>query len=150
FHLDDTRASKITVRQMLTHSSGMPDVEDYEWNHPQTDDGALERYVRSLSTKKLKLFFDPGAEYAYSNIAYEILGDLIAKVSGVTFEDYVETNILRPLGMKSSTLLLTKTNPSWLAQGYTHPRGGDYSTIKPVAAYPYNRAHGPSGDLMSN
>jgi CubicO group peptidase (beta-lactamase class C family) len=150
FQIDDPRAAKITVRQMLTHSSGMPDVVDYEWNRPQADDAALERYVRSLSTRKLKLLFDPGHRFAYSNMAYEVLGDLIAKVSGVTFEAYVDANILRRLGMTSSTLLLTKADWSLLAQGYTHPRGGDYASIKPVAAYPFNRAHSPSSDLMSN
>lgn len=150
FRLEDGRAAKITVRQMLTHSSGMPDVEDYEWNHPQTDDGALERYVRSLANRKLKLLFDPGTHFAYSNMAYEVLGDLIAKVSGVSFEEYVKMNILRPLGMTASTLLLSEANPALLAQGYTRSRGGDYSSIKPVAAYPFNRAHSPSSDLMSN
>ncbi len=150
FRIDDPRAAKITVRQMLTHSSGMPDVEDYEWNRPQTDDGALERYVRSLATMKLKLLFEPGTRFAYSNMAYEVLGDLIAKVSGVTFEEYVAAHILNQLGMTSSTLLLSKANPSLLAQGYTHPRGGDAATIKPVTAYPFNRAHSPSSDLMSN
>ena len=150
FRIDDVRAAQITVRQMLTHSSGMPDVDDYEWSHPQTDDGALERYVRSLAGRKLKLLFDPGTHFAYSNMAYEVLGDLIAKVSGVTFEDYVEANILRSLGMTSSTLLLSKASPTLLALGYTHPRGGDYASIKPVPAYPFNRAHSPSSDLMSN
>jgi CubicO group peptidase (beta-lactamase class C family) len=150
FHIDDPRGAKITVRQMLTHSSGMPDVEDYEWKNPQTDDAALERYVRSLSTRKLKLLFDPGTHFSYSNMAYEVLGDLIAKVSGMTFEDYIDANILRPLGMSSSTLLLTKASAALLAQGYTRPRGGDYVSIKQVPAYPFNRAHGPSSDLMSN
>ena len=47
FRLADDRYKQITVRQMLSHISGMPDVQDYEWNKPQYDDGALERYVRS-------------------------------------------------------------------------------------------------------
>lgn len=150
FRIDDKRAAAITVRQMLTHTSGMPDVDDYEWNHPQTDDAALERYVRSLSTRRLTLLFDPGAHFAYSNMAYEVLGDLVSKVSGATFESYVAINILRPLGMTSSTLLLTEANPALLAAGYTHPRGGDYASIKPVRAYPFNRIHSPSSDLMSS
>lgn len=150
FRIDDPRYTRITVRQMLSHSSGMPDVEDYEWNKPQNDDGALERYVRSLSSMKLKLLFDPGTGFSYSNMAYEVLGDLIAKVSGKSFEDYVEANILRPLGMNTSALLLSQADPKLLAQGYTRPRGGDYASLKQVAAYPFNRMHSPSSDLMSN
>ena len=51
----------------------MPDVKDYFWNKPEYDDGALERYVRSLADKKLR--FDPGTKFAYSNMTYEVLGD---------------------------------------------------------------------------
>ena len=150
FRIDDPRYKSITVRQMLTHSSGMPDVEDYQWNKPQYDDGALERYVRSLGDQKLKLLFDPGSGMAYSNMAYEVLGDLVAKVSGETFEDYVEEHILKPLKMSSSTLLIKKANPALLADGYMRKRGGDYASLRHVNAYPYNRIHTPSSDLMSS
>src|SRR5215469_6811826 len=80
FRVADDRYQTITVRQMVTHTSGMPDVQDYEWDKPQYDDGALERYVRSLSNQKL--IFAPGTDFRYSNMAFEVLGDLIAKVSG--------------------------------------------------------------------
>jgi CubicO group peptidase (beta-lactamase class C family) len=112
FRLNDERYAKITVRQMLSHLSGMPDVRDYEWDKPQYDDGALERYVRSLTNQSL--IAAPGANFRYSNMAYEVLGDLIAKVSGMSFEDYVRKNILEPLGMKSSTLLVKQADPALL------------------------------------
>ena len=53
FELDDVRYRRITIRQMLNHTSGMPDVKDYEWHDPQYDDGAAERYVRSLTKERL-------------------------------------------------------------------------------------------------
>jgi len=104
FRLKDEQYKTITVRQMLGHISGMPDVQDYEWDKPQYDDGALERYVRSITDKSL--IAEPGTKFAYSNMAFEVLGDLIAKVSGETFEGYVQKHILEPLGMNSSTLLV--------------------------------------------
>ena len=70
----------------------MPDVEDYEWERPEDDEGALGRYARSLANEKLR--FAPGEKFAYSNMAYEVLGEVIAKVSGRSFEDYVAENIL--------------------------------------------------------
>jgi CubicO group peptidase (beta-lactamase class C family) len=145
FQLRDVRAAAITVRQMLTHTSGMPDVSGYEWNKPQYDDGALERYVRSLSDRKL--LWDPGTKFAYSNMAYEVLGDLVAKVSGQSFEDYVEAHILQPLAMISSTLLLRKADADKLAAGHTK---GTLGSMKAVKHYPYNRAHTPSSNLHSN
>ena len=110
FRLADDRYSQITVRQMVTHTSGMPDVDDYEWDKPQYDDGALERYVRSLTNQKL--LFAPGERVQYSNMAFEILGDVVAKASGESFDDYVQRHILAPLQMTDSTVLLKQTNPT--------------------------------------
>ena len=145
FQLKDPRFRSIKVREMLTHTSGMPDVDDYHWDKPQYDDGALERYVRSLRGEKLR--WDPGSKFAYSNMAYEVLGDLVAKVSGVSFEDYVEAHILKPLGMTSSTLLFQKADPASLATGYAKNKAG---ALVAVPHYPYNREHTPSSNLHSN
>src|SRR5262245_4937625 len=116
FRMADARYVGITVRQMVTHTSGMPDVADYEWDKPQYDDGALERYVRSLTPFRLE--FPPGARFKYSNMAFEILGDVVAKRSGETFDDYVQRHILTPLGMKDSTLLVRQADPALLAWGH--------------------------------
>jgi len=150
FRLDDPRYQSITIRQLLNHTSGMPDVKDYEWNKPQDDEAALERYIRSL--KGEKLLWNPGSRFAYSNIGFEILGDVIAKVSGMSFDDYIERRILNPVGMSSSTLLLKRADPKRIANGYTQSRSvkqGD-SPLVAVAAYPYNRPHNPSSGLLSS
>jgi CubicO group peptidase (beta-lactamase class C family) len=127
FRLKDLRYKEITVRQMVTHTSGMPDVMNYYWDKPEYDDGALERYVRSLGDKTLR--WAPGKEFRYSNMAFEVLGDLVAKISGKSFDDYVAENILKPVGMKSSTLLYKSAEPAKLAGGHTLTRG----TVVPVA-----------------
>lgn len=145
FRLNDERYAMVTVRQMLSHLSGMPDVRDYEWDKPQYDDGALERYVRSLTNQSL--IAAPGTIFRYSNMAYEVLGDLIAKVSGMTFEDYVKKNILEPLEMKSSTLLVKQANPLLLTS--PHVLDGSYETVV-SKVFPYNRMHSPSSTLYSN
>src|SRR5262249_41860482 len=102
------------------------------------------RYVRSLTGKSLR--WEPGKKFAYSNMAFEVLGDLVAKVAGKSFEDYAEAEILKPVGMTSSTLLYKKANPALLADGHTLVAG----KAKPIAHYPYNRAHTPSSNLHSN
>jgi CubicO group peptidase (beta-lactamase class C family) len=145
FRLADDRYPTITVRQMVTHTSGMPDVEDYEWDKPQYDDGALERYVRSVSNQKL--LFAPGTDFRYSNMAFEVLGDLISKVSGESFDDYVQQQILTPLKMKDSTLLIKKTSPGLMTWGHERDLSGH---VFPSKVYPYNRMHSPSSNLHSN
>jgi CubicO group peptidase (beta-lactamase class C family) len=145
FRMADERYERITVRQMVTHTSGMPDVDDYEWDTPQYDDGALERYVRSLRT--LELEFAPGEQFKYSNMAFEVLGDVVAKISGETFDDYVQRRILAPLRMNDSTLLLRRADPALLAWGHELDENG---RPLPSRIYPYNRMHTPSSNLHSN
>jgi len=143
FQLADERYKEITIRQMLQHTSGMPDVEDYEWDRPQLDEGAAERYVRSLSGEAL--IGPPGAQWRYSNMAFDTLGDVIAKVSGQSFEEYEKTHILDPLGMKESTFSYPDTRAELRTTGHVW----DLSP-KVSAVYPYNRRHAPSSTLNSS
>ena len=143
FQLDDERAREITIRQMLSHTSGMPDVQDYGWEKPEADEGALERYVKSLADRKLIL--PPGKMFAYSNMAYEVLGDVVSKVSGMTFEAYVRKYILEPLEMKSSTLLKEETDEGLR----TTPHVGRAEAVV-SDVYPYHRAHAPSSTMHSS
>ena len=142
--MDDERYRDIKIRQMLSHTSGIPDTTNYHWDKPEYDDGALERFVRSTADQKL--VFAPGEKFAYSNTAYEILGDVIAKVSGESFEDYVQHHILTPLGMKDSTLLVREANPQLL----TSPHVEENGKLVVSKIFPYNRAHAPSSTLYSN
>jgi len=142
FTLADERYREITIRQMLSHSSGMPDVQDYGWDHPEYDEGALERYARSLTDQSL--LFDPGQNFRYSNMAFNVLGDVICKVSGQPFSDYVKAHILNPLGMRNSTFLF-EMPPELVASPHIQ---GLTPVVSPI--YPYHRAHGPSSTLHSN
>jgi len=141
FKLDDDRYIQITIQQILSHVSGMPDVMDYHWDQPEYDDQALERYVRSLADQKM--LFPPGDEFSYSNMAFEVLGDVIAKVSGQSFEEYMGENILTPLEMDNSTFLKKEVPPE--LETSPHYISGSISEV-----YPYHRAHAPSSTLHSN
>jgi CubicO group peptidase (beta-lactamase class C family) len=101
--------------------------------------------VRSLSDQHL--IADPGQRFAYSNTAYEVLGDVIAHVSQTTFEDYVQRCILEPLGMTHSTLTVADAEQSLVARGHT--LGPDGEVIE-REVYPYNRAHAPSSTLVAS
>ncbi len=155
FEMKDQRYRDITIRQLLSHTSGMPDVEDYHWDKPETDEGALERYIRSREVRDPSLLWAPQeGRFSYSNIGYEILGVVISAVSGIPFEEYVRVNIFEPLGMRDSTLLSFE-------RGIYADKGPDDNLCTPhekdreknivrSAYFPYNRAHGPSSTLTSN
>ncbi|MEM1002397.1 MAG: serine hydrolase [Bacteroidota bacterium] len=145
FTMADDRYKDITIKQMLSHTSGIPNTGDYEWDKPQYDDGAAERYARSH--KDLKLDFTPGSEFNYSNPAFDILCDVIAKVSGMSFEDYMKKHIFEPVGMKNSTFFKPDV-PKELA---TNPHVfGDSLHTEVSEIYPYNRRHAGSSTLHSN
>ncbi len=143
FQLADERYEKITIRQMLNHTSGMPDVEDYEWDKPQLDDGAAERFVRSLTGETM--IGSPGETWRYSNMAFDTLGDVIAKVSGQSFEEYEKSHILDPLGMKESTFFYPDSRVELRTTGHVWDLDPKVSAV-----YPYNRRHAPSSTLNSS
>lgn len=142
FRLDDDAYKSITIKQMLNHTSGMPDVDDYEWSKGISDEGAAERFVRSLVEEKL--IGVPGKEYHYSNMAYDVMADLIAKVSGMSFEVYIKANILDSLEMNESSFFYPEIEDSLR----TSPHIGSPASVSPI--YPYNRMHAPSSTLNSN
>jgi CubicO group peptidase (beta-lactamase class C family) len=143
FRLADGRAGEVTARHLLTHTSGLPDVADYGWHDPQLGDDALSVFAGSLSDWRLQS--EPGTAYAYSNAGYELLGLLLSRVTGTTFEDAMRDQVLGPLGMERSTFLRAEV-PADLAAA---PHVG-MPLVVPDDAYPYTRRHAPSSSLHSN
>lgn len=146
FRMKDGRYRQITIRQLLTHTSGIPFIEENPFElKPEYDAGALERHVRALSG--FELSFAPGEKTEYSNYGYDVLGDIIAKVAGETYEDYVKQNVLQPLGMKSSTLLVREVPAKSLLTPHFSDEAGKVAVTD---KFPYTRAFAPSADLYSN
>ncbi|MEM7029559.1 MAG: serine hydrolase domain-containing protein [Chloroflexota bacterium] len=99
---------EITIRQVLNHSSGLPNnLPDVAfWIHPEDvppyDQTAfLEEKFDKFST----LIFEPGDHAAYTNFGYSVLGSVIESVSGMGYEDYVRSHILTPLQMDSTDFI---------------------------------------------
>lgn len=92
----DSSNVDITVRNLLEQKSGFTNSEkDYP---SATADMTLDEWAESISGKELKSM--PGTEYSYSNVNYNLLGLIIEKVTGRTYSDYMEEEILMPLGLK--------------------------------------------------
>jgi CubicO group peptidase (beta-lactamase class C family) len=118
-------------------------ISDYQ--SPEYDEGSLERHVRDLA--QIKLGSAPGQVSSYSDLGYEILGDVIAKVSGQSFEAYTQEHIFAPLGMPHTSFLVRDIPPELLAA--PHIRQAD-SKIVVNSFFPYSREHAPSSHLFSN
>jgi hypothetical protein len=92
---------KITVFNLLTHTSGIPsftDFKDYADTEPFATTPA--KLVARFCDKPLD--FEPGTKWSYSNSGYVLLGYLIERITGGTYADFVQKNLFDPLGMKDS------------------------------------------------
>lgn len=99
---NDPQRAKVTVRMLLTHTSGEP--EDVRLNDPWGLDGAdkPEGIRRALTTP---LESHPGEFFSYADINFILLGALIEKVTGEPEDVYVQQNVFRPLGMEETRYL---------------------------------------------
>lgn len=90
-------ATPITIRHLLTHTSGLIDYEDVI---PASMTRELhDQDVLALLERESKLYFEPGASYRYSNTGYALLALIVEKSSGVTFASFLKTRIFEPLEM---------------------------------------------------
>jgi CubicO group peptidase (beta-lactamase class C family) len=96
-----THGRKITLDHLLTHVSGIPSYAGLpEWLSRVREDMTVQQLIDRFKDRPLE--FDPGERFAYSNSGYILLGAVIEKVSGKSYEDFIEQEIFAPLGMKHS------------------------------------------------
>jgi len=107
-------APKVTVRHLLSHSEGFP--EDNPWGDQQL--AISNERLSAMMRAGIPFSNVPGVAYEYSNYGFMILGRIVSNVSGVPYADYVSANILKPLGMTSTTLEPASVPPDRLAHGY--------------------------------
>lgn len=146
FSMDDSRYGQMTVRHLMCHMSGLPDMDEDEYetflSAPEDDPDALRRYVADLRTQKLAAA--PGETFVYSNIGTNVLGHVVAVASGMPFEDYMRENILLPSGMRGSTFRFPDVDRARLAVPHILTPA---LSVRP--AYPYHRADAPASFLHS-
>ena len=109
-------ASEITIRQLLTHSAGFP--EDNPWGDRQL--AASDEELIALYKKGISFSNNPGLGYEYSNLGFATLGYIIKKISGLTYQQYITDQILKPLGMGHTYWEYTKVPKDKLAHGYRY------------------------------
>ena len=111
-----TDAPPITIRHLMSHSAGFP--EDNPWGDRQLADS--EKDLTDLINGKLSFSNVAGVEYEYSNLGFAMLGYIIHKVSGLSYDVYIKQNILDPLGMNTTTYEYTDIPKNKFAFGYRY------------------------------
>lgn len=109
----------ITVRHLLTHTSGIPDYTDGQLDLRR--DYTEDELVSFAAT--LPLDFTPGSEWKYSNTGYVLLGAIIRKVSGSFYGDVLRDRVFKPLGMTTARIISEAEIVPHRASGYRLERG---------------------------
>lgn len=150
---------RITVHHLLTHTSGIPDYYDEEF---MTDYESIWKTVPMYNVTSPKSFlplfqsspmkFEPGTQFSYSNAGFIVLGLIVEKITGLSFNDYVEENIFRACGMNDSGYFSMDKLPERIAIGYVGdddnwktniysipivggPDGGAYTTVYDLSKF---------------
>src|SRR6266540_4335097 len=114
---DPDASARITVRHLLTHTSGLRDQSE-EFTSRDASDGALEKAVRALRTVPSA---QPGGQaFQYANINYSVLGLIVQTVAGQSYEDYVQAHVLAPLEMTDSYTSPLEARRHGLATGHRY------------------------------
>ncbi len=112
--------SNITTRHLLTHTAGIPNPIPLKWVHTADEHDTFDyrEYFKELFQKYNKIKKQPNEKFAYSNLGYILLGMLIEKVSGQSYSEYVNENIIRKLEIGSDQLSFTIPDTGNHAKGY--------------------------------
>lgn len=141
FVMADPRFADITVRMLLSHTSGLPGSP---WTFElKTGSSPLEQAVGSLADQELVA--SPGEQWIYTPKGYTLLGEMIAQLSGDPFEAYMQHNILEPLGMVNSTFNPSEVDREQLAP--PHITDADGNTV--VLNAPHDPRLAPAKTLHS-
>lgn len=148
---------RITVSQLLTHSSGL--FGDYFADFGVGDD-CRERYVSTL--RDVSTVHRPGETFGYCNTGFVLAGYLVERVVGLPWEQVVERDLLRPLGMADTANVLEEDRAAWrntgrsdnpwvarLAEGHRIGRDGHVVAVEGPVAPTWTRVAAPAGSTLA-
>jgi CubicO group peptidase (beta-lactamase class C family) len=119
---DIPNAKEITLRHLLTHTSGLGSYTDRgDFFKGVTKPVTPEALIASMQKDKPE--FAPGTNFKYCNSGYFLLGEIVAKASGQSLADYLRLTFFEPLGMKDTGIFVNANPPSGVAKGYSVNQG---------------------------
>jgi len=131
----DPDSGPITVRSLLTHSSGLPREAAFAyWTSPEFKFPTREQMMQGLAGQSS--FMRAADRFQYSNLGMALLGELVATLSGMPYDAYVQQHILTPLQLADTrTALPTELQDKRLAQAWgSRQRDGTRQALKPYVA----------------
>lgn len=115
----DGPSTAITIRHLLTHTSGMGEISANETKSCHTLEDAVKLYVRK------PLQFEPGTKWSYCQSSINTAARIVEVVSGELYPDFLEKHLFKPLGMNDTTFYLTSEQDKRLATSYLRNEKGE-------------------------
>jgi D-alanyl-D-alanine carboxypeptidase len=154
-YLPDGAFGSVTIRQLLNHTSGIPDYSMSD----EFNAGLIKHRERRWTAVELLALvkdkepdFAPGTDYAYSNTDYILLGEVIQKVSGRSWAQEVRRRILDPLNLDSTYIAGAEPAREAVVPGYfDSDNDGDVENVESGGPWPaLESSEGPAGAIVSN
>ncbi|MFO1065555.1 MAG: serine hydrolase domain-containing protein [Pirellulales bacterium] len=142
FKLPSSEASTITLRQLMSHRSGLvrePPIGHYF----DPDEPTLSATVESLNTTRL--VYEPGTKTKYSNAAIAVVGAALESVTGKPFDETIRERLFQPIGMEHSSFKLDEATKSRAATGWMWSYDG-----RRFAAPEFALGTAPAGNMFSS
>lgn len=113
-------SEEITIKQLLSHSAGIPNPIPLGWIHlaQEHSNFARNHFFNQLFIKHKKVLFKPNQKFAYSNLGYVLLGNVIESISGISYENYITEKIIKVLPLNTNELGFAIPNNEQMAKGY--------------------------------
>jgi CubicO group peptidase (beta-lactamase class C family) len=111
----------ITIRQLLSHTSGIPELTAQP-SYGDAADAAVRREAIMREVLSLPLDFAPGTQWRYSNSGYVLAGMIIERVTGLSYDTYLTERLLGPLGLRHTSVCPDRSSAPY-ARGYEQERG---------------------------
>jgi CubicO group peptidase (beta-lactamase class C family) len=108
--------SAVTVRQLVNHTSGLPNNELQDFNKGLCVPYTMDELIGTFRSRPLK--FKPGTDWAYTNTEYYLLAYIIQTVSGESYADFLTHHLFQPLGMNATGIAPTLAVIPEMAEGY--------------------------------
>ena len=118
---DAPHAGQITLRQLLTHTSGLADYLGLSSDERATKSATFQQLMDVVADKPLD--FQPGSRASYSNTGYIVLGRIIELISHESYRQYVRAHLLQPAGMTQTFTVADEPTVPTMAKGYRHVNG---------------------------
>lgn len=156
--------SAVTVRQLLTHVSGIPDLtvpllDSYLEKSARSHAEALAITLKGAPEADLAPSSKPGEKWAYNNFGYELLAEAVAKASGTLFDRFVQERIFLPAGMKTALVEMARVADGKIVPALPEPAlalgyNGEPGTFEPVLSYNFvqtgaGSVHASAADLFA-